>query len=207
MSGASRADWLRYRELWFSLLSRRGSLRAGAANSDTHSLSLERVGYPRNLVFGGTPVRLEAANLDVEGFDADVRAGRMIGTDGPVMDVTIDDGAGNIRRPGLDAFTVTPTAGAGRHVDRPPLDPGEGAAGVREWQQAQAGQETSRRSSSGVGSPRQPAGGNSAAVNRIPLVDAARRGVPRRRRLARGRGGDASGDPGERHGMTTACPI
>ena len=52
MTGASRADWLRYRALWFSLLSQ-GVLRAGTANSDTHSLALERVGYPRNLVFGG----------------------------------------------------------------------------------------------------------------------------------------------------------
>ena len=51
MTGVSRADWLRYRALWFSLLSQ-GILRAGTANSDTHSLALEQVGYPRNLVFG-----------------------------------------------------------------------------------------------------------------------------------------------------------
>ena len=36
MTGASRRDWLRYRALWFSLLSQ-GILRAGAANSDTHA--------------------------------------------------------------------------------------------------------------------------------------------------------------------------
>src|SRR5262249_19722607 len=40
MSGASRRDWLRYRTLWFSLLSQ-NIRRAGTANSDTHSLSLE----------------------------------------------------------------------------------------------------------------------------------------------------------------------
>ena len=45
MTGVSRADWLRYRALWFSLLSQ-GVLRAGTANSDTHSLALEQVGYP-----------------------------------------------------------------------------------------------------------------------------------------------------------------
>ena len=52
MTGASRADWLRYRALWFSLLNQ-GFLRAGTANSDSHSLSVERIGYPRNLVWGG----------------------------------------------------------------------------------------------------------------------------------------------------------
>ena len=51
MTGASRADWLRYRALWFSLLSQ-GFLRAGTANSDSHSLAVERIGYPRNLVWG-----------------------------------------------------------------------------------------------------------------------------------------------------------
>ena len=87
MTGASRADWLRYRALWFSLLNQ-GFLRAGTANSDSHTLSVERVGYPRNLVWGGH----EQGTFDVDGFDADVRAGHIEGTNGPVLDVTIDDG-------------------------------------------------------------------------------------------------------------------
>jgi hypothetical protein len=99
MTGASRRDWLRYRALWFSMLSQ-GYLRAGAANSDTHTLSVERVGYPRNLVFGGH----DRATFDRERFDADVRAGHMIGTNGPVLDATIDDSAGVLHRPGLTAF-------------------------------------------------------------------------------------------------------
>jgi hypothetical protein len=85
MTGASRAEWLRYRALWFSLLSQ-GSPHAGAANSDTHSLSLEQVGYPRNLIFGG-----HDPSTDVAAFNADVRAGHMVGTNGPVLDVTIVD--------------------------------------------------------------------------------------------------------------------
>jgi hypothetical protein len=99
MTGASRRDWLRYRALWFSLLSQ-GVLRAGTANSDTHSLGLERIGYPRNLVFGGH----DRATFDRERFDADVRKGHLIGTNGPVLDVTIDDAAGELHRPGLDPF-------------------------------------------------------------------------------------------------------
>jgi hypothetical protein len=98
MTGASRRDWLRYRTLWFSLLSQ-GFLRAGAANSDSHTLSIERVGYPRNLVFGGH----DRTAFDRERFDADVRAGHMFGTNGPVIDVTIDDAAGALHRPDVVA--------------------------------------------------------------------------------------------------------
>jgi hypothetical protein len=105
MTGASRRDWLRYRTLWFALLSQ-GILRAGAANSDTHTLAAERVGYPRNLVFGGH----DRAAFDRERFDADVRAGHMIGTNGPVLDATIDDPNGELHRPGLTSFAPAPSA-------------------------------------------------------------------------------------------------
>jgi len=99
MTGASRRDWLRYRAIWFSLLSQ-GYRRAGAANSDSHTLTVERVGYPRNLVFGGH----DRATFDRERFDADVRAGHMFGTNGPVLDATIDDAKGALQRPGLVEF-------------------------------------------------------------------------------------------------------
>jgi hypothetical protein len=105
MTGASRADWLRYRALWFSLLSQ-GYLKAGAANSDTHTLSVERIGYPRNLVWGNH----QKAALDIDGFDADIRAGHMEGTNGPVLDVTIDDGLGSTLRPGLTPISISATA-------------------------------------------------------------------------------------------------
>ncbi len=99
MTGASRRDWLRYRALWFSLLSQ-GFKRAGVANSDSHSLSLERVGYPRNLVFGGH----DMGALDVEAFNTDVRAGHVVGSNGPVLVVSIDDAAGQPHSPGLAPF-------------------------------------------------------------------------------------------------------
>jgi hypothetical protein len=105
MTGASRADWLRYRALWFSMLSQ-GYLRAGAANSDTHTLSVERIGYPRNLVWGNH----QKATLDVDAFDADVRAGHLEGTNGPVIDVTIDDGLGHTQRPGLSPISLSANA-------------------------------------------------------------------------------------------------
>jgi hypothetical protein len=105
MTGASRRDWLRYRTLWFSLLSQ-GILRAGTANSDTHTLSAERIGYPRNLVF----TRQTLSSFDADAFDADVRAGHMVGTNGPVLDTTVDDGAAHRYGPGLTAFPAGPAA-------------------------------------------------------------------------------------------------
>jgi hypothetical protein len=103
MTGASRRDWLRYRTLWFSLLSQ-GILHAGTANSDTHSLSNERIGYPRNLVYGGHDDR---ATFSIDGFNQDVRKGHMVGTNGPVLDVRVGDGMGQMVSPGLDAFPAT----------------------------------------------------------------------------------------------------
>ncbi len=113
MTGASRADWLRYRALWFSLLSQ-GLLRTGTANSDSHSLAVERIGYPRNLIWGGH----DKTALDVETkFDADVLAGHVEGTNGPVLDVTIDDGSGTRHRPDLDRTNpISVGAGAGLYV-------------------------------------------------------------------------------------------
>ena len=52
--------------------------------------AIERVGYPRNLVFTKTT----RATFDREVFDADVRAGHMVGSNGPVLQVTVDDGSG-----------------------------------------------------------------------------------------------------------------
>jgi len=106
MTGASPANWLRYRALWFSLLSQ-GIVRAGTANSDTHSLSLEQVGYPRNLVFGAPTMPYDRGR-----FDDDVRRGHMVGTTGPVLQVTINDGfgaeEGNKHPPSVQAFQVLP---------------------------------------------------------------------------------------------------
>lgn len=107
MSGASPANWLRYRALWFSMLSQ-GLARVGTANSDTHSLSLEHVGYPRNLVFDDAKV--PATTIDVAHFDDNVRRGLVVGTTGPFLNVTVDDGFGAptpVRHlPGLQPFRI-----------------------------------------------------------------------------------------------------
>jgi hypothetical protein len=88
ITGAPRKDWVRYRTLWFSFLSQ-GILRAGVANSDTHTFAIEQAGYPRNLILGHHAV----ATFDPVAFNADVRAGRIVGTNGPVLDARLDSGA------------------------------------------------------------------------------------------------------------------
>ena len=109
MNGASRADWLRYRALWFSLLSQ-GIVRAGTANSDSHSLALEQVGYPRNLVFcepyAAAPT-VPSCTDDKEGLDRDkfndeVRRGHMVGSNGPVLSRHDRGRDERVYRPGLD---------------------------------------------------------------------------------------------------------
>ena len=110
MSGVSPKDWLRYRALWFSLLSQ-GYLRAGTANSDTHSLSLEHAGYPRNIVFGDHQGNM----FSVERFDAAVRQGHIVGTNGPVLQAVLTDAEGKPLTdaanrplgPGMETRTVT----------------------------------------------------------------------------------------------------
>jgi hypothetical protein len=98
ITGAPRRDWIRFRSLWFSFLNQ-GILRAGVANSDTHTFAIEQAGYPRNLILGHHDV----STFDVMSFNADVRAGKIVGTNGPVLDAKLDSGAG----PSLTPVTAT----------------------------------------------------------------------------------------------------
>ncbi len=106
MSGAPRRDWIRYRALWFSLLNQ-GLLKAGLANSDTHTFAIEKVGYPRTLVWGGHTL----AAFDVDRFNADLKAGHAVGTNGPVLDVSLT-AAATIERPGVVPVVHRPGDGA-----------------------------------------------------------------------------------------------
>jgi hypothetical protein len=104
MNGASVNRFFHYREAWFSFLNQ-GILRAGTANSDSHTLGVEVLGYPRNVVLGqGT-----LADFDQERFDGAVRNGRSFGTNGPVLRVCVLDG-GECAGPSLDALVPGPDA-------------------------------------------------------------------------------------------------
>jgi hypothetical protein len=99
MNGTNNAAFLQYRRIWHYLLNE-GVPRAGTANSDSHSLTDNVLGTPRTLVFTDTTVD----DFDVVAFDEAVRAGRMMGTNGPVVLALLDDESGTPREPSLEPF-------------------------------------------------------------------------------------------------------
>ncbi|MFQ5768508.1 MAG: CehA/McbA family metallohydrolase, partial [Acidobacteriota bacterium] len=94
----SRDLYLQVRADWFALLNQ-GFVRTGVANTDTHTVAPELIGYPMNVVFlpkdapSGPTVR--PADLA-----AAVRAGRSIGTDGPVPLLAVTASSGETGHPG-----------------------------------------------------------------------------------------------------------
>lgn len=105
INGTAVRLFLAYRAFWFYLLNQ-GLLRAGTANSDSHGMTDNVVGTPRNLVWSSTTVEA----FDEEVFNAAIRAGHMIGTNGPVIEVSTLDASGDERGPGLEP--VAPAADA-----------------------------------------------------------------------------------------------
>jgi hypothetical protein len=84
LNGRSITKFLQYRQIWWALLAQ-GRVHPGAANSDSHGLSDAQIGWPRNLV----ATSATAGHFDVRAFDADVRAGHMVGGYGIVIDATL----------------------------------------------------------------------------------------------------------------------
>ena len=103
MNGSANRTFLAFRALWFYLLGE-GVVRAGTANSDSHALSGSVLGSPRNLVWTDTTLD----TFDRASFDAAVRAGRMIGTNGPILELTATDASGATRGPSLEPFEPAP---------------------------------------------------------------------------------------------------
>jgi len=104
MNGSKNESFMQYRALWFYLLNQ-GVVRGGTANSDSHSLTENVLGTPRNLVYSSATFD----NFDLAVFDADVRAGHILGTSGPVVEVNV-----GVHVPGVEVFT--PTASDVLHV-------------------------------------------------------------------------------------------
>jgi len=100
MNGTENEDLMPYRAYWFYLLDQ-GIVRAGTANSDSHSLVDNVLGTPRTLVTTDQTV----ADFDEAAFNRAVREGRMIGTNGPVIEASILDRSGAARRPSVSPFT------------------------------------------------------------------------------------------------------
>lgn len=103
MNGTNNGAYQQYRAFWWYLLDQ-GVVRGGTANSDSHSLTENVLGTPRNLVFTETTVQ----NFDLATFDADVREGHVVGTNGPVILAALDGADGATHRPGVEAFAPDP---------------------------------------------------------------------------------------------------
>ncbi|HYV46110.1 MAG TPA: CehA/McbA family metallohydrolase [Myxococcaceae bacterium] len=86
MNGSANDTFLEYRAFWFYTLNQ-GQRKVGTANSDSHGLSDNIVGVPRNLVYTGTNA---GTNFDVDVFDRSIADGRVLGTNGPVIVATVD---------------------------------------------------------------------------------------------------------------------
>lgn len=124
-NGLSIESYLAVRRDWMSLLNQTDRVTvpfiAGTAVSDSHRLTLETPGYFRTWVLGAgtSPV-----GLDVGRFTSAVRAGAMIGTNGPQLRVTVDAGTGHAG-PGEVLATPDGTATLGIVVDTVPWIPVE----------------------------------------------------------------------------------
>jgi hypothetical protein len=91
MNGSQNDALLQYRAFWFYSLNQ-GQLKTGTANSDSHSLTDNTVGMPRNLVYAATQ---PGASFDINKFNEAIKAGRVLGTNGPIIEATVEGVTGD----------------------------------------------------------------------------------------------------------------
>ncbi len=104
MNGTQNDMLLPYRAFWFYGLSQ-GQLVTGTANSDSHSLTDNTVGLPRNIVYADTR---PGPGFDTARFNAALKAGASFGTNGPVIEATVDTAT---RAPALRAHLARALGG------------------------------------------------------------------------------------------------
>ncbi|PTL78233.1 CehA/McbA family metallohydrolase [Vitiosangium sp. GDMCC 1.1324] len=110
MNGTQNDLLLAYRAFWFYTLGQ-GQFATGTANSDSHSLTDNTVGVPRNIVYADTKAGPE---FNTARFNAALKAGSSFGTNGPVIEATIDTASGGPQRYGLSP--LVPKADAKLHL-------------------------------------------------------------------------------------------
>lgn len=110
MNGSRNDGLLENRAFWFYLLNQ-GRPKTGTANSDTHSLQDNTAGSPRNIVYAAT----QKNSFSIDVFNQALRDGRSFGTNGPLIDAQIRDGA-TVLDYGMSVHTA-PSASAVLHVE------------------------------------------------------------------------------------------
>ncbi|MFT6817401.1 MAG: hypothetical protein ACJATT_001208 [Myxococcota bacterium] len=111
MNGTSNSYFAGYRAIWWWMLDQ-GLLRGGTANSDSHTLTENVLGTPRTLVWTDQEV---GVGFNIDRFNESVRDGRMVGTNGPVIEASIVLGDAEPRLPSLTPFV--PDADAVLHIE------------------------------------------------------------------------------------------
>jgi hypothetical protein len=106
MNGSDNGLFLQYRAFWWYVLNQ-GQKKIGTANSDSHSLTDNTVGMPFNLVTAATQ---PGPTFDVNTLNRAVLDGRAIGSNGPVIEATIEDTTGTART--FSTTTFAPKADA-----------------------------------------------------------------------------------------------
>lgn len=109
MNGTQNDLLLPYRAFWFYTLNQ-GQRVTGTANSDSHSLTDNTVGVPRNIVYTEA---VPGPGFDTARFNAALKAGDSFGTNGPIIEATVDTASGP-RRFGLTP--LVPSADAKLHL-------------------------------------------------------------------------------------------
>ena len=109
MNGTQNDMLLPYRAFWFYTLDQ-GQAVTGTANSDSHSLTDNTAGVPRNIVYANTSA---GPSFDTARFNAALKAGDSFGTNGPIIEATVDTASGP-RRFGLSP--LAPSADAKLHL-------------------------------------------------------------------------------------------
>jgi hypothetical protein len=109
MNGTQNDKLMPYRAFWFYVLNQ-GQPVTGTANSDSHSLTDNTVGVPRNIVYADT---LPGPSFDTARFNRALKAGSSFGTNGPVIEATVDTATGRTR---YGLAPIAPSAGAQLHL-------------------------------------------------------------------------------------------
>jgi hypothetical protein len=106
LNGAALDAYEAVRTDWFSLL-RQGLIKVATANSDSHAAA-DLVALPRNMVRFDAP---DLAALDTQAFIAAVKAGKLVGSTGPLLDMQLNDiGIGGVLRGSSGTLTVRVSA-------------------------------------------------------------------------------------------------
>jgi len=103
INGPDMSELMKARTLWHSLLAQ-GFIAPGAGNSDSHGMTDGQLGWARNYV----QVATQVIGFDPHAFNAALRDGRMIASDGVIVLVEVGPAGGARRGLGFSPYAPQP---------------------------------------------------------------------------------------------------